>query len=228
MSLKSTIIAGGTALTLFGAVSATGAIAASAATPPCGFSCIDVFSRVFGSHFQPNFVLEAKNQSQNVGTPIILGRASNADQGEDFTVAAQGTVASFHAAGLVTAAFNLHYHALQTWEFEYSPFGADSGLCVGVATTASYGTKVSLQPCGVSSKTLWVVDVFKKSLFGFYVPLINGSDTNFSHPFVLDYPSNGQPTDSPRPQLQTWALRGFSTGTTPDNQMWSANIGILP
>ena len=27
---------------------------------------------------------------------------------------------------------------------------------------------------------------------GFFVPLINGSDTNFSHPYVLNYPGNGR------------------------------------
>ena len=40
--------------------------------------------------------------------------------------------------------------------------------------------------------------------------MINGSDTNFSHPFVLTYPSNGYPTDIPRPQLMSSNLTGFS------------------
>ncbi len=54
-----------------------------------------------------------------------------------------------------------------------------------------------------------------------YVPLINGSDTNFSHPFVLTYPSNGAaPWDRPRPHLITANLTIFSTGTVFDNQMW--------
>ena len=35
----------------------------------------------------------------------------------------------------------------------------DSGLCVGVAMTAFQNEKVSLQPCGVSSKTVWIVDL---------------------------------------------------------------------
>ena len=48
-----------------------------------------------------------------------------------------------------------------------------------------------------------------------YVPLINGSNTNFSHPFVLTYPSNGYPTDKPRPQLYTSNLTGFSKGAGP-------------
>ena len=64
---------------------------------------------------------------------------------------------------------------------------------------------------------------------GFFVPLINGSDTNFSHPYVLNYPGNGAfPTDNPRPQLTTWTLSKYSNGTVFDNQMRGANFGVLP
>ena len=71
----------------------------------------------------------------------------------------------------------------------------DSGLCVGVAATAAQGSDVSLQPCGVSSKTVWITDTIDTpaTLRGGYVPLINGSDTNFSHPFVLTYPKQRLP-----------------------------------
>ena len=44
------------------------------------------------------------------------------------------------------------------FEIEYTPFGVGSGLCVGVASTAVQNEQVSLQPCGVSSKTVWIVD----------------------------------------------------------------------
>ena len=84
---------------------------------------------------------------------------------------------------------------------------------MGVATTAFNGERVSLVPCGVSSKTR--VDRGRPRFdpgahSGFYVPLINGSDTNFSHPYVLTYPKNGYPTDIPRPQLTVTNLTGFS------------------
>ena len=66
------------------------------------------------------------------------------------------------------------------------------------------------------------------------MPLINGSDTNFSHPFVLTYPKNGFPTDRPRPQLLVQNLTGFShgfpgtpIGSVQDNQLWGADFGIL-
>jgi hypothetical protein len=77
---------------------------------------------------------------------------------------------------------------------------------------------------------------FEKS----YVPLINGSDTNFSQPFVLTYPNAGFPTDRPRPQLVVTNLTGFSqftpitggeggiqVGTVNANQLWGADFGTL-
>ena len=87
---------------------------------------------------------------------------------------------------------------------------------------------MALEPCGQSAKTVWVVDSYD-TIKGFFVPLINGSDTNFSHPYVLNYPGNGAyPTDNPRPQLTTWTLSKYSNGTVFDNQMWGANFGVLP
>jgi len=227
MSFKSRVIAAAATLTLVGAVGATGAMTANAATPSCGHKCIDLYSRLFGTHGHPNFVFDVKGGGTATGTPIILWRTSNSDSAEDFTVSFQGTVNDFFKAGLVSSALNLHYHNLAAFEFEYSPLGNETDQCIGVGSTATNGTKVTLQPCGVSSKTVWVVDSFS-AIKGFYVPLINGSDTSFSHPFVLDYPANGYPTDNPRPILQTWALLKFSNGTTHDNQMFSANFGVLP
>jgi hypothetical protein len=124
---------------------------------------------------------------------------------------------------------------------------------MGLASTAVQGEGVTLQPCGVSSKTVWIADTGNGAalspnapggnspntlLFG-YVPAINGSTTNFSHPFVLTYPSTGFPTDKPRPQLQVDNLTGFSNpsppffipgpqvGTVNVSQLWGAVFGIL-
>ncbi len=69
---------------------------------------------------------------------------------------------------------------------------------------------------------------------GGYVPLINGSDTNFSHPFVLTYPNIRYPTDKPRPQVVVTNLTGFSNGpnglelgTVNNDQLWGADFGVL-
>jgi hypothetical protein len=248
MSIKSKVIAAAATLTLVGGVSAVGTFAASAATPSCGFSCIDLFSREFGHHSTPNYVVDVLRQGARVGQPVILFRTSNSDPAEDFTLSFQGSTSDFYAAGLVSAAVALHYGCtvgpFQTcadgvddpaFEQEYAPYGVDSGLCVGVAATATQNERVSLQPCGVSSKTVWIVDLndSPQTLRSDYVPLINGSDTNFSHPFVLTYPKNGFPTDRPRPQLITQNLTGFShgfgspIGSVQDNQLWGADFGVL-
>jgi len=125
------------------------------------------------------------------------------------------------------------------FEIEYAPNGALSGLCVGVAKTAVQEEGVTLQECGASSKTVWAIDLYDQPFDSFgrgYAPLINGSDTNFSQPFVLTYPQSGYPTDKPRPQLQVDNLTGFTQGfppitivlnypTVPDYQLWGADLG---
>jgi hypothetical protein len=227
MSIKSKVLAAAATLTLVGGIGAVGTLAANAATPSCGHNCINIFSREFGTHKHPAFVLDVYQQKAQTGQPIILWQTSNHDPAEDFTVSRQGTVGDFYAAGLVSAALNLHYSKFEAYEFEYAPNGAESGYCVGVGSTAVNGTKVALEPCGVSSKTIWIADSYD-TIKGFYVPLINGSDTNFSHPYVLNYPGGGYPTNMPRPQLTTWTLSKYSNGTVFDNQMWGANFGILP
>jgi hypothetical protein len=250
MSLKSKLLAGAATLALVGSMGTVGAMSAAAATPSCGRDCIDIFSRAFGTHRTPNFVMDVLRQGAKVGQPIILFRTSNTDPAEDFVPSIQGTTADFYAAGLVSAAVALHYGCIKNGNFpncgvngvddpaielEYAPFGVDSGLCVGVAATATQGEGVTLQPCGVSAKTVWIIDANDSpaTLNRGYVPLINGSDTNFSHPFVLSYPANGFPTDKPRPQLQVKNLTGFSHGIgTPigsvnDTQLWGADFGVL-
>jgi hypothetical protein len=226
MSVKRKILAAAATLTMAGGLSAAGALSASAATPSCGHSCIDIFSYEFGHHSSPNFVLDVYRGTTRAGTPIILYRSANNDAAEDFTVSFQGTVNDFYQAGLVSAALDLHYSHFAAFEFEYSPNGADSGLCVGVGSTAGNQTPVALEPCGQSSKTVWVVDSYD-TIRGGYVPLINGSDTNFSHPYVLHYPGNGYPTDLPRPQLNTYELQKYSNNSVYDNELWGANYGVL-
>lgn len=226
MSVKSKVLAAAATLTMVGGLSAAGALSASAATPSCGNSCIDVFSYEFGHHASPNFVLDVWRGIASAGTPIILYRSANNDAAEDFTVSFQGTVNDFYQAGLVSPALDLHYSHFAAFEFEYSPNGVDSGLCAGVGSTAGNLTPVALEPCGQSSKTVWVADSYD-TIRGGYVPLINGSDTNFSHPYVLHYPGNGYPTDQPRPQLNTYELQKYSDNSVYDNELWGADYGVL-
>ncbi len=184
-------------------------------------------------------MLDTLRQGEKVGQPQILFRVANSDPAEDYTFSYQGTVADFYAAALVSAAVDLHYGGGAkgfpndaAFEIQYSPYGVDSGLCMGVASTAVAGEKVTLQPCGVTSKTVWIVDAQDTVRHG-YVPLINGSDTNFSQPYVLTYPSASYPTDKPRAALYVSNLTGFQgangfpTGTINSNQLFGADFGVL-
>jgi hypothetical protein len=235
MSFKSKMLAAAATLTLVGGAAGTLAAGpANAATPSCGHRCVNLFSKKFSDVLttKPGFVLDVLRQGAKVGQPIIMFQSSNADPAEDFTVSLQGKVKDFVTAQLASPALALHYGNDWAWELEYSPNGVDSGLCVGIsALTPANNTKVSLQPCGVSARTVWVTavqNIERGGVFTFpYVPLINGADTNFSHPYVLTYPQNGNPTDKPRPQLVTQTLHKFSRGQVYDNQQWSAFFGVL-
>ena len=234
------------------------AATADAATPSCGPTCVDIFGQEFGHHGDPGFILDVYQQRVRVGQPIIVHQSSNNDPAEDFRLEFQGTVADFYAARMVTPAFALHYGCIPVghggagsgnfpdcfgtgktfndpaFEIEYTPDGVDSGLCVGVAITPVRQENVSLQECGASSKTVWAMDIYDQpieSFFQHYYPLINGSDTNFSQPFVLTYPQTSYPTDKPRPQLQVYNLSGYTRGFPPivvytsidDDQIWGAD-----
>jgi hypothetical protein len=232
MSFKSKAFAIAATVTLIGGVGAVGALSATAATPSAGISAIDIFSEDFGTHAHPNFLLDTYKQGEKVGQPQILYRTANFDPAEDYTISYQGLVSDFATAGLVLPALNLHYADDAAFEIQYDPFGVDSGLCTGVAATATAGEDVTLQPCGVSSKTIWVVDSSDTVRHG-YVPLINGSDNNFSQPFVLTYPTNAYPTDMPRPALTVANLTGFQganglpdPGTINDHQLWGQDSGV--
>ena len=250
-----------------GTAGVLGAGTASAATPSCGPLCINLFSYQFGTHKTPNYTVDVLRQGEKTGQPVILFRTANYDPALDWNATFQGTVADFLAAGLVSKAVALHYGCipdsqpggnfpncpanifgipipsggssdLLAFENQYAPFGVDSGLCMGVAATAFQGEGVTLQPCGVSAKTVWILDTLDQSFTTAwahgYIPLINGSNTNFSQPFVLTYPANGFPTDTPRPQLTVRNLTGFSfhvgnifgTGAN-GNQLWGATFGEL-
>jgi hypothetical protein len=249
------------ALGLTGTAAVTSATQASAATPSCGTFCLNIFSREFGTYHHPAFVGDVFRQGLRTGQPIILFKASNADPAEDFTLSFQGLVSDFFAAGMVSPQVMLHYGCTPglvfsngqggtitcfpgsqdepAFEIEYAPYGVDSGLCMGTPAArlpAVGSAKVSLQPCGVDSRTVWIWDTYDQPapwVNGFTYPAINGSDTNFSHPSVLSYPSNGFPTDLPRPQLQVTNLTGFSNGfgpivgQVPDWQLWGGVFGVL-
>lgn len=227
MSIKSKVFAVAATMTLAGGVGAAVPLTANGATPSCRNSCSDIFSYKYSTHSNPSYVLDVLGQTARAGQPVILLAASKYDPAEDFTAASQGTVSDFYAAGYVTLALDQHYSSLSVLEIQYSPDGKASTLCVGVASTAVDGTPVVLEPCGVSARTLWVVDSHD-SITGGYVPLINGSDTSFPDPYVLHYPGSASPKDLPRPRLNTYTLQRYANNHVFTNEIWGSDYGVLP
>jgi hypothetical protein len=190
-------------------------------------------------------------QGEKVGQPIILFRSSNSDPALDWSASFQGHTSELCGIGLLSPLTCLHYgggitspggtKSPDTFAFEnaYTPFGVFSGLCSGVAATAFQNEGVTLQPCGVSGKTIWIADTNENPFqHPIGIPLINGSNTNFSHPFVMTYGMNNNPTDKPRPQVTVTTLTGSTNGTFPfpipvistvsTSQLWLVSFGELP
>lgn len=227
MSIRSKVLAVAATMTLAGSLGAAVPLAASGATPYCRNYCSDIFSYKFSTHSNPDYVFDVLGQQAKAGQPVVLLAASKYDPGEDFAASNQGPVSDFYAAGYVTLALDKHYSSLSVLEIQYSPDGSGSGLCVGVGSTAVDGTPVVLEPCGVSARTLWVVDSHD-SISGGYVPLINGSDTSFPDPYVLHYPGGANPKDLPRAQLNTYALQRYPNNHVFNNEIWGSDYGVLP
>ena len=224
MSIKNKVLAVAATMTMVGGASVVGLLPAQAATPSCGTGCAEGYGLEYGSPF----VWDVLRQGEKVNQPIILFRASNADPAEDFTISATGLVSTF---GVLSTAVSTTYADDTAFEWEYSPYGVDSGLCIGVGAAAAVdNTPVELEPCGVSANTVWIDDsgatVVATPLAGVTTePLINGSGTNFDTPYVLHYPGSAYPTDMPRVPLTTYTLQRYSAGAVYDNEVWSTELG---
>jgi hypothetical protein len=243
MSFKRKVLATAATLTLVGGVG-IGALAtsASAATNSCGLGFAEFCTNVYNHQFGPSFIMDVFRQRAAVGQPIILFRASNTDPAEDFTAGGltnpDGTPMTVGQLELIDPIFNaatlVHYSLDPVYEFQYAPNGVDSGLCVGVHAVASQGEGVTLQPCGFTAQTVWIQAARGTDIFSGTSPFVNGSNTNFSAPYVLTYPQNGFPTDVPRPQLttnrvQTYSNTGtFNSSNVFNNQLFGFNVGSIP
>jgi hypothetical protein len=130
-------------------------------------------------------------------------------------------VSQFYADGLVSAAVKSHYGTLDAAQIEFAPFGKATGLCTGVPQTPFANEGLSLQPCSVPGNTVWIIDpaAAPKSLAGSFA-LINGSTTDFSHPFAMTY------AYKPPAPIRVDQLRFSPAGTVPETQLFGAAFGV--
>jgi hypothetical protein len=133
------------------------------ATLVCGSQCLDLSSTALG----PNFIQNASDLGGAVGTDrgrkVNLRRGGDARVNEDFVISVDGFVRQFcgWAAGdffSPTSYQCLHYRPFPVFEANFAPDSNESGYCAGVRA-ATQGSKVRLEPCGTSARTLWIGDV---------------------------------------------------------------------
>jgi hypothetical protein len=231
-------LAAGVAVTT--AIGMVGAGAASAAThhakpnatEACGDNCLDVSSLLLGDDTIMNaYVHGDTGVGGKVGQKLTLKFASNSHPNEDFTDYAIGngteeTVADFCSAWPAPQSFNplsyvcQNYFDFPVFEASWSPFGNESGLCGGVATADVNNENVTLQPCGASDNTLWIIDEANGT--GDYFPAVNGGDTNFSHPLVLTVNAGSSHPDN---QLIVERENLLDGGAVRDNQEFTGSDG---
>lgn len=228
MSLKKKVGAAAATLITFCGMIAAAAIPASAATPACGQYCIGVFSSELGTYAQPNFVEHVFGGLARIGTETGLTAVSSADPAEDFMNPHQGDVSDYYGLGLVSADVNRHYHSLEASQLEYAPLGQPTGLCVGVPASPFSGEALSLQPCTVPGRTVWIIGTALSpatASAGFF-PIISGATTDFVHPFAMTYPRHVN-TDKMLPPIRLRHLQFGPAGAVPDTQLWGVILGVL-
>ena len=220
MSIKRTVLAAAATLTVTGGLSTVGMLPATAATPQCGPHCIQIFSAKFVTPTSLGFVETVFHGVAAIGQPTIVAPPSSSDPAGDLIVPRAGTVSDFFAAGLVSAAVNQHYGNEHAVQIEFAPLGMPTGLCSALATTAYQNEGLTLQPCSTPGTTVWIVD--KADSPGPATapfPIVNGSTTDFTHPFAIII--HGNPAHKGFPQIKVQRLRG-----NPDNvrisQLWGA------
>ncbi|MEV5150195.1 hypothetical protein AB0L14_39125 [Streptomyces sp. NPDC052727] len=198
MPVRNKLLAAVAMLTAVGGLGTAGTVAAGAATAECGDRCIQIYSAKFGTAARPHLVETVYRGVAEVGRPTVMRPVSTTDPAGDIVGHRAGLVSDFYKDGLLSAEVNRHYGTLRAVEVEYAPHGERTGLCAGLATTAYQNEGLTLQKCGASAKTVWIIDTADSPSTAAqgHFPLVNGSTTDFEHPYAMtfthDSPDHGR------------------------------------
>jgi hypothetical protein len=228
MSIRSKVLAAAGVLTLASGLSGIGTVAASAATPQCGSGCVEVYSAKYATATSLGWVETVLLGIPLQGVPTEVRPASDSNPAEDLIIPTGRPVlvSTFYAEGMVSAAVNAHYSSEPAVQIEYAPHGKPTGLCTAVAVTAYQDEGLSLQPCSAPGTTVWIIDgkdsPATASQTPSHFPIVNGSDTDFVHPFAMTILGN------PAHQRFTPIIMQHLTGNptcVPANQLWGSAFG---
>jgi hypothetical protein len=195
-------------LAITGGAGLIATLPAGAATPACGTGCMTVSNQDFGE----GYVAAVSGGAARIGQRVRLFPAADTST-EDWQLTIKGTAADLYAQGLVTEQVAALFGQDSAVEIQYTPDGVASGLCLGLASAARKGERVSLERCEVNSKTIWVGDQADQS--GRFVPLLPGSDTTSTAQLVLTG------------RTLTVTPVSVSSGAIAPDQMWQTLYGLL-
>jgi hypothetical protein len=201
-------------------VAITSGSTAHAATVDCGSACAEPYSHQYGN--TAIAAVDAGGVQPGLGVGLS---AAGTYSIEDFEINNFGPVSDFYQDGLVGPVVGQTWPTDETYQYNYAPDGVLSGLCLGLADTASTGEGVTLQPCGVDANTVWIA-LSADEIDG-YQPMINATDTIVDTPYVLTAVKG------------RFVLRGTSdidleveplslvSGTLNPAQMWTNEFGVV-
>jgi hypothetical protein len=222
MSIKSKVLAAAVMLTMVSGLCTLGTLPAGAATPQCGPHCVQIFSAKFGTPEHPRLVESVFHGIAKAGVPTGLRRVSDSNPAGDMIVRRAGMVSDFYAAGMVSAAVNMHYGSLQAVQIEYAPRGKATGLCAGLATTAYQNEPLTLEPCTTPGTTVFIIDTADSPATApTYFPIVNASTTDFVHPFAMTIDAN--PAHKRFLPIRVRKLIG-NPHHVPQNQLWGSVV----
>jgi hypothetical protein len=211
MHVASRVCAGIATLALAGSATLAAVPAANAATEACGSNCVALVAEDWG----PGYVTAYAGLDARARHITLAAAGQYAD--EDFQRDYVATVATLYADGLVSGAVGHAWLTDDAYEYQYIPDGTSTNLCLGTATTATQGATVSLEPCGVDATTIWIA--MSGDTQAGYEPLINGTDTNISTPYVLTCGAVGDTLTT----TELFMINHFLSST----QMWQNKFGVL-
>lgn len=224
------VLAAGVAVTSvigFSAASMASANVRPNATPACGFNCFNLSSLTLGTGtIQNAYIPGDTGVGGKVGQKVNMNFASNSHPNEDFTGAQVGTLGAFCGTLLSNTSYVcINYPSFYpVFESNWSPFGNQSGLCVGAFTPVFNGENTTLQNCGNSPSTIWIGDLANATTHHgrVYTPWVNGASGNFSHPLTLQVDPG---TTKPINQLKLANLNTLTHHVSPDTQEFTLRFG---
>jgi hypothetical protein len=163
------------------AVSSTPAAAQSArpaASTECGSKCMTISSAAFGTGWA------MVSSGAQVGADLYLLGASNS-QNEDFTLIYAGTVEMFYEYGTFNSVVGTTWPDDDVYEYEYSPDGTPTGLCVG---ETAIDAPLTLQYCSDDNADTYWIALANDKMNG-AEPLVTAIDNQVNAPYVMNVSS---------------------------------------